>query len=84
MAETYRRGGVYIPTREEYVGTVVSQLRALSPEIVVARLTGDAPRDSLIAPLWSKNKRATLNAIDLAMAEGGFFQGDMMDKPAFC
>ncbi len=77
MAKAYRAGGVYIPTREEYVGTVVDQLRALAPEIVVARLTGDASRESLIAPLWSRNKRATLNAIDREMAERGYFQGDM-------
>ena len=80
MAKEYRAGGVYIPGREEYVDTVVSQLRLLSPEIVIARLTGDAPRESLLAPLWSRNKRATLNAIDQAMARGGYFQGDLVGK----
>lgn len=80
MAKEYRAGGVYLPTREEYVETVVGQLRHVSPEIVIGRLTGDAPREMLLAPLWSRNKRATLNAIDQAMAEGGYFQGDMAEK----
>ena len=75
MAKEYREGGVYIPTREEYVNTVVDQLEVLSPEIVVARLTGDAPRESLIAPLWSRDKRSVLNEIDKELLRRNSFQG---------
>ncbi|MBQ7364374.1 MAG: TIGR01212 family radical SAM protein [Clostridia bacterium] len=75
MAEEYRCGEVYIPTREEYVSTVVSQLEVLSPEIVIARLTGDAPRETLIAPKWSRNKIAVLNEIDKEMVKRSTYQG---------
>ena len=75
MANEYRSGGVYVPTREEYVNTVVDQLEVLSPEIVVARLTGDAPRESLIAPLWSRDKRSVLNEIDKELLRRNSFQG---------
>lgn len=79
IAKDYRAGGVYLPTREEYVKTVVDQLEVLSPEIVVARLTGDAPRESLIAPLWSRNKRETLNQIDVELFSRESYQGIHFD-----
>lgn len=75
MAEEYREGGVYVPTREEYVKTVVDQLEVLPPETVIARLTGDAPRELLIEPRFSRDKRAILNAIDKEFASRGTHQG---------
>ena len=38
-------------------------LRHLPREIVIHRLTGDGPKKDLIAPLWSADKKATLNAL---------------------
>ena len=75
MAEEYRAGGVYIPTREEYVAMIADQIEVLPPETVLLRLTGDAPRESLIAPLWSRNKIAVLNEIDKELVKRSSFQG---------
>lgn len=49
--------------RDDYIGTVVRQLELLPPETVIERLTGDGGRDSLLAPLWSLDKRAVLGGI---------------------
>lgn len=76
MAEEYRAGKVFVPTRAEYIDTAIAQLRVLPPETVIARLTGDAPREKLVAPLWSRNKRETLNGIDVRMAQLDCRQGD--------
>ena len=38
-------------------------LELLPPETVIERLTGDGGRDSLLAPLWSLDKRAVLGGI---------------------
>ena len=75
MAEEYHAGGVYIPTREEYVAMIADQIEVLPPETVLLRLTGDAPRESLIAPLWSRNKIAVLNEIDKELVKRSSFQG---------
>ena len=48
---------------DAYVNAVICCLEHLRPDIVIHRLTGDGPADSLIAPLWSRNKRAVLNEI---------------------
>nr|WP_210994412.1 TIGR01212 family radical SAM protein [Acholeplasma laidlawii] len=41
-------------TLEEYVDITTDQLLWLRPDIIVHRVTGDAPEEMLIAPLWTK------------------------------
>jgi hypothetical protein len=51
----------------EYIDIVISCLEVLSPDIVVHRVTGDGPKDLLIAPLWSLDKRRVLNTLHKEM-----------------
>lgn len=48
---------------EEYVNLVISALEIIPPEITIHRMSGDAPRSTLIAPEWSYKKRTILNSI---------------------
>lgn len=58
------RSGEYLPMeREIYIDTVVRQLELLPPETVIERLTGDGGRETLLAPLWSLDKRSVLGGI---------------------
>ncbi|MBW2689483.1 MAG: TIGR01212 family radical SAM protein [Deltaproteobacteria bacterium] len=59
----------------EYVALVVDVMERLHPETLIHRLTGDGPRDQLLAPLWSLNKWEVLNAIDAEFARRGSRQG---------
>ncbi len=75
--------GELVPMRQEdYISLVVSQLERLPGNIVIGRVTGDASEDELVAPLWSKNKRAILNGIDKTFAKLDTWQGKLynMDK----
>ena len=47
----------------------------LPEDMVVHRLTGDAPRNLLIGPMWSLKKWEILNAIDKALVENDIYQG---------
>ena len=60
--ERFQINGEYI-SREDYVSAVVGQLELLPPETVIERITGDADRSQLLAPLWSADKKKVLNAI---------------------
>lgn len=55
----------YVPFHsiEEYVDLAVAALELIPPDITVHRLSGDAPRPTLIAPEWSYKKRTILNSI---------------------
>lgn len=47
----------------EYTDIVVSIIERLPKHMVVHRMTGDGPKNLLLAPLWSGNKRNVLNTI---------------------
>lgn len=44
-------------TLEEYCDLIADCIALLPPEIVIHRLTGDGPRNLLLAPLWSTDKK---------------------------
>lgn len=60
---------------DEYIHLVVDALERLPQDITVHRVTGDAPQNKLIAPMWSLNKRAVLNGIQKEFKQRGTFQG---------
>lgn len=60
---------------DEYVDFVITCIEHLPPDIVVHRITGDGPKNLLIAPLWSGNKRAVMNAFARRFRERGSWQG---------
>ncbi len=74
--EAMFRQGEYTPMeRQEYIATVCDQLELMPPETVIARLTGDAPLDVLVAPLWSRRKTEVTNEIDKELYRRGTWQG---------
>ena len=75
LGELYREGAIEILDQEAYVALVADVLERLPPETLIHRLTGDGPRDALLAPLWSLNKWEVLNAIDAEMRRRGSVQG---------
>ena len=75
LAEQYQRQAFPMFTQQEYISLICDQLEILPPEIVLQRLTGDAPKELLIAPLWSRNKRNLLNKIDMELVRRDSWQG---------
>lgn len=60
---------------EEYVRVVCDQLERLPEEVVIERITGDAVREDLIAPLWTLKKTVTANEIDKELVRRNSWQG---------
>lgn len=60
---------------EEYVDLVIRALERIPPEITIHRVSGDAPRATLIAPEWSYKKRTILNSIHKEMRLRKTWQG---------
>lgn len=80
LSRQYEENPFPILTREEYIKTVVDQLRLLPPEIVIERLTGDPIKEDLIEPNWLLNKTTILNDIDKLMVKLDVYQGDLYTK----
>ncbi len=75
IAEQYQNGEFTAMGMEDYIETVCDQIELLPKEVMVERLTGDGAGDILIAPLWSRDKRAVLNGIDKELRRRGSVQG---------
>ena len=75
LADEFRVGKFQTLSMEAYVDLVVSCIGALSPDIVIHRLTGDGPSNQLISPLWSRAKRSVLNCIHHELKTRGIYQG---------
>jgi uncharacterized protein len=75
MAERYERGELAIPSLAEYAGWVVDFLEELAPSIVIHRVNGHSPRRLTVAPAWSVNKLAILNAVEAELERRQTWQG---------
>ncbi|MFA9396663.1 MAG: TIGR01212 family radical SAM protein [Clostridiaceae bacterium] len=74
MVSLYENGELEFLGKEEYIDIVTESLTLLRDDIVIHRLTGDAPRDLLIGPMWSLKKWEILNAINKEMKEKDLYQ----------
>ncbi len=75
LALDYAAGKFRVLTLEEYIRILESCIESIPPDMVVHRLTGDGAKRSLIAPLWSADKKRVLNEINLAFAHDVIVQG---------
>lgn len=68
--------GKYTPLElDDYLNSVVYILTHISPNIVIHRISGDAPKDLLIAPGWNAHKKLVLNGVDRILKEKDLYQG---------
>ena len=75
LASDYEKGRFRTYERDEYIFLVISCLEHLRPDMVIHRITGDGPKDLLIAPLWASRKREVLNLLHHQMKENHNYQG---------
>ncbi len=75
LVNQLNNGFLKLMQQDDYVKLVVEQLEYINPEIVIHRLTGDAPSEIFIGPIWSKKKTIVLNEIDKLMVKTNTYQG---------
>ncbi|OBY81152.1 TIGR01212 family radical SAM protein [Paenibacillus sp. KS1] len=75
MVKQYEAGLLRFLEMDEYIKLIVDSLEMLPPEMIVHRVTGDAPRDLIIGPMWSMRKWEVLNGIDAELKRRNTWQG---------
>ena len=75
LADVYQTDPFHVFSIEEYIDLVIDCITLLPPRITIHRMTGDGPKNLLIAPLWSGNKRLVLNQLHKRFKERGAWQG---------
>jgi radical SAM protein (TIGR01212 family) len=78
LEKMYNEGKVKTLSLEEYASLVVDCLEHLPKDIVIHRFNGHSPRSLTVAPAWSVNKLATLNAVHNELLRRNTFQGKIM------
>ena len=75
MVSLYERGELRFLEMDDYVELIATAVSLLPEEMIIHRLTGDAPRELLIGPKWSLKKWEVLNAIDAYLKDNDLYQG---------
>ena len=71
----------YTPlTLAEYSDIASDAIAAISPSVILHRITGDAPRDMLVAPEWNRSKSEIIDAVNSALTQKGVRQGDLAPR----
>jgi radical SAM protein (TIGR01212 family) len=75
LADQVARGEVQLMERDEYIQVLVDFLELLPPEMIVERISGDAPPDYFIGPTWCLDKPAIRAALDAELIRRDTWQG---------
>ena len=68
---------IMVYSMEDYAKLLASCINILRPDIVIHRITGDGPKELLLAPKWSTNKKLVLNYIHKTLKEQQAWQGKL-------
>jgi uncharacterized protein len=82
LEKLYHRGEVPLLSLDDYASLVVDCLEVLPPDMIIMRLMGDAPREMLVAPTWSLDKRLALRRIEQELEHRETYQGKYYSAPA--
>ena len=81
LAKMYEKG-IYTPiSLEDYLDGLVYVLTHIHPDLVIHRITGDAPKDLLLAPNWNLHKKWVMNGLEKILRENNLWQGMYYNHP---
>ncbi len=75
LYEDYKKGLVRPLSIDEYMDILFACIERIPKNIVIHRITGDAPKKYLVEPLWSGDKKKVLNTINSEMEKRNIIQG---------
>lgn len=76
VLERMYNDGEYIPiSLNSYLESLTYIITNINPEIIIHRISGDAPKDLLVAPKWNTHKKLVLNGLDRILREKNLYQG---------
>ena len=69
LEKEYQQGKFQVLELEEYVQLVADCIALLPKDMVIHRMTGDGDKRTLIAPMWSADKKKVLNRLNQVIRE---------------
>lgn len=75
LAEMYASKSYEPITLEYYLENLLYVITHIKKDVIIHRISGDAPKDLLIAPNWNLHKKFVLNGLDKLLKEKKLSQG---------
>ena len=75
LEEMYKKNEYTPITLEYYLDSLSYIISHINSNIVIHRISGDAPKDLLVAPDWNLHKKWILNGLDKILEEKDLYQG---------
>ena len=75
LADIFFSGQYELITLEYYLDALTYVVTHISPNVVIHRISGDAPKNLLLAPEWNLHKKWVLNGFDKILREHNLWQG---------
>ena len=80
LAQMYKNGQYTPISLEYYLETASYILTHINPDIIIHKISGDAPKDLLLAPSWNSHKKWIMNGLDKLLKEKDLYQGMYYNK----
>ena len=77
ITREYKKNPFRILSKDMYIDIVCTQLRYLSKNVVIHRISSDPLKEKLVKPDWLLKKFVVLNDIDKYMKNHDIYQGDL-------
>ncbi|XOB64814.1 TIGR01212 family radical SAM protein [Deferribacteres bacterium DY0037] len=78
LEKMFLAGDADVMSLEEYIDVLSEAMGYLGDNIVVARISGDAAGDTLVAPIWNVSKNEIEQKLIQTMQEKGITQGSLV------
>ncbi len=75
LAKLYQDGNYSPISLDEYLEYASYIITHINPKIILHKVSGDAPKDLLIAPEWNSHKKWILNGLDKLLNDKNLYQG---------
>lgn len=75
LADQVERGEVELIGRDAYIDVLIEFIERLPPDVIVERISGDAPPDYFLGPSWCLDKPAVRLALQQEMDRRDAWQG---------
>lgn len=80
LEEMYKKNEYTPITLEYYLDSLCYIISHLNKDIIIHRISGDSPKDLLVAPNWNLHKKWILNGLDKLLKEKDLYQGKFYNK----
>ncbi|MDP8261416.1 MAG: TIGR01212 family radical SAM protein [Candidatus Kappaea frigidicola] len=80
LEKFYKKDKFKIYSLGEYFNLLIEFLRYLNPEIIIARLSANCPKELLVEPKWLEEKARFIQLLDKEMDKRDVSQGDLYQE----